>query len=358
MSRGSNDPPYGGHVDPNHEEIWEQTGALDPDWSAEAAGAPERRSGDVLSDGWGPDAEDGAKSGSEPAIETGVHMALDPRMLENEREWTEGERWSPESGRPEAALQGSGEENPAGETGEWGRPADIDDWDRAATTGEDSTTSGTGDGAFLGAGWRNSDEQDEEERPRRGKMLLLATAAAVVTATAGGWLLFSSLGDSGEACPSGSNCTSVGRSDPLPTGVDATTEEPLDEAEETEEPEEIDDSEPEATPTASLTPRPVSSIQQGRPEAVPETSRPSATREPEPRPTRETQEPEKRPERDRPTTSEPKNDNDIKPPENDNSFPDEPIDTRRPDPDERITEIPTTPEEPEEKNCGLFGWFC
>ena len=27
-------------------------------------------------------------------------------------------------------------------------------------------------------------------------------------------------------------------------------------------------------------------------------------------------------------------------------------------PDERITEIPTVPEAPQEKNCGLFGWFC
>lgn len=356
MSRGSNDPPYGGHVDPNHEEIWEQTGALDPDWSAEAAGAPERPKGDVLSDGWGPKAEDGAKSGSEPAIETGVHMALDPRMLENEREWTEGERWSPESSRPDAARQ---EEIAAGDTGEWGRAADADDWERTTTAGEGAMASGSGDGAFLGAGWRNSDDPDEEERPRRSKMLLLATAAAVVTATAGGWLLFSSLGDSNEACPSGSNCTSVGRSDPLPTGVDTATEEPLEEADETGAPEETDEPEPEATATtAPLTPQPVSSVRQERPQSVPETSRPSATRQPDSRPPRETDEPEQRPEREQPTTSEPKNDNNIKPPKNDDSFPEDPIDTRRPDPDERITEIPTVPEEPQEKNCGLFGWFC
>jgi hypothetical protein len=334
MSRGSNDPSYGGHLEPNHEEIWEQTGALDPVWSAEAVNGPEQANGDVLSDGWDRESDDALDPEPEavpdPGIETGVHMALDPRLMSDDHEWTEGERW---------------DDRAAQEPEEWDKSQQTDDWDNdahvAAADPEQSKP-------FPGAGWRETSYEEEEEdegRKRKSKGLLLAAAVTVVTATAGGWMLFASLGDSSDrSCPQGSQCASVGQVGDTP--ADAVTEEPPVE-------DTILPSEPDATPT----------------ETGLETTQPTHLQQPAPTSTanRPTQHPSERPTatRSRPPaeptdpgeTQEPKFEETDRPePEQPNPSPTKAPPTKAP-PSTQAPPPPPPPEKKEDEGGGLLDWL-
>ncbi|WP_158578542.1 hypothetical protein [Spongiactinospora rosea] len=335
MSRGSQDPSYGGHREPDHEEIWEQTGALDPDWSADAAGSPERGDGDVLSDGWETDAEEepAPESDDNLHIKTGVHMALDPRLMSDDREWTEGERWDDGADQPKEW------EN---ESREWEKTHHADDWE----PGEDGPGTEERRG-FLGAGVRHQHDYDEpdlaedEERPRRGKGLLLIAAGAVVAATAGGWMLFASLGDSSDPCTSAATCASVGR--PAPTAAPATTSaEPT--LEEAEEP--LD---PTVTPTAEVsTTSPTRGAEQV---ATQPTAEPTRTGEARPSPTRtgrtshaprpEAEEPEERPKPQESSVPKPKTTTSV------------PL----PPPSKSQAPPPPPEKEKEKENGGLLDWL-
>jgi len=320
MSRGSNDPPYGGQPEPNHEEIWEQTGTLDPDWSTEAVGAVDRQSGDVLSDEWGSDTGDDARQGSDPTIETGVHMALDPRLLSDDSGWTTEE-------------QGDGT---ARDTGEWGGSQQSAEWEPQRLQEDPVERSG----AFLGAGWRSDAQDEEEERPRRNKGLLMVAAVTAITATAGGWLLFASLEDTGTDCPAGAQCATVGRADPLPTAVDDAElpEEPLPE---TATPEETT-----PVPTQPATPEP-------------STADPVQTREVRQPSTRET-EPKAEPTRSRPSDTT-EGDRDLRSPlqlqdgqETEQDTQDTQVTTEQVP---QVTEAPEPPPQEERKPGGLLGWL-